>query len=722
MERKNAMKTKMLMSMLLSFLVTSLVVAEIPANDKAKENAQAPENSPVIDDDWELTRLPHYILSDVPDLKALLGVRHEFHEFPGLFSTDLTPEQVEYLDGLGIDTVPVQLYQVTAKPVCGDGIAQKSEQCGEPGLPGCPAGYVCEKCKCVEETAPPERSCYPRAQTPWGVATPWGVIRVNGGSGGAGVIVAVLDTGVYIDHLDLKANVVDCKDATGRKIRNGCSDSHGHGTHVAGTIVANGGDDGLGIVGVAPEAKLMAIKVCGKSGCWGDDIAEAIYYAADNGANIISMSLGGDSPDLLIEAAIDYAVDKGVLVVASAGNDGPEEGSIDYPAANPKVIAVGASGMFGAVPDWSSRGVNDGDYVIEEGEVEFSAPGIDVESTYKDGCYARMQGTSMAAPHVSGLAAILWRGNDADTRSYLQAIAVDIWDLGDDTATGFGVPIASGLTGLTVLRPNGGESWHRGGSYAIGWISIDGSATVDIYLLKDGSPYRQLADDIPNERVFLWDIPMDLTVDSDYRIQIYDGINTDESDADFSIVVELPSGTFDIAYDQANASKWFGGDNKDSLAGRNVGVGQSFQFNEDALLQTFGFRFQRPFDYFQNPEGAGHAVDLILHIRSEDGNIIAERETHVPATFSGGWVLFDINLTFQAGTTHIFTCYLKDGSTNMLMTGVHGWHGSDLIQNSVGYSAQNYSDRIDQWSDWHTHSWDFNIRLQGEWIDVPIAP
>ena len=155
------MKTKMLMSILLSFLVTSLVAAEIPANDKAKEHAKAPENSPVIDDDWELTRLPHYVLSDVPDLKAFIGVRHEFHEFPGLFSTDLTPEQVEFLDGLGIDTVPVQLYQVTAKPVCGDGIAQKSEQCGEPGLPDCPAGYVCENCKCVEETAPPERSCYP---------------------------------------------------------------------------------------------------------------------------------------------------------------------------------------------------------------------------------------------------------------------------------------------------------------------------------------------------------------------------------------------------------------------------------------------------------------------------------------------------------------------------------------------------------------------------------
>ena len=722
MERKNAMKTKMLMSILLSFLVTSLVAAGIPANDKAKEKAQAPENSPVIDDDWELTRLPHYVLSDVPDLKALLGVRHEFPGLlsPGLFSTDLTPEQVEYLDGLGIDTVPVQLYQVAAKPVCGDGIAQKSEQCGEPGLPGCPEGYVCENCKCVEETAPPERSCYPG--TPL-ILRPWGTMWVNGGSGGAGVIVAVLDTGVYIDHLDLKANVVDCKDATGRKIRNGCTDSHGHGTHVAGTIVANRGDDGLGILGVAPDAKLMAIKVCGKRGdCWGDDIAAGILYAADNGAHIISISLSDDLPDLLIEAAIDYAVDAGVLVVAAAGNDGPEEGSIDYPAANPKVIAVGAVWMPNYVPDWSSRGINPGEeeYIVEEREVEFGAPGIGIESTYNDGCYTFMDGTSMAAPHVSGLAAKLWQGSADATRSYLQRIAVDISPVGDDPATGFGLPIAM-APGLTVLSPDGGESWHLGGSYTIEWISIGGSVTVDIYLLKGGSLHRQLADDISNDGVFLWDIPTDLPLDSDYRIQIDDGFNTDESDADFSIV-ELSSGTFDIAYHHANASMWFGGDDRDGLAGRNIGVGQSFQFPKNASLRTFGFRFGRQFDYFQNPEGAGHAVDLILHIRSEDGNIIAERETHVPATFSGGWVLFDINLTFQAGTTYIFTCYLKDGSTNMLSTGVHGWSGSDLIPNSVGYSGGNNSDRIDQWSDWHTHPWDFNIRLQGEWIDVPIAP
>jgi len=285
---------------------------------------------------------------------------------------------------------------------------------------------------------PEERTCYPDEQFPWGIR------KVGGGSGGTGIKVAVLDTGVDVDHPDLKENIIDCKDTTKRGIKRGCADGNGHGTHVSGIIAANGGPDGLGIYGVAPEAKLMEIKVCGNSGfCWADDIAEGIRYAADNGANIISMSLGGDTPDPQILAAIDYAVENGVLVIAAAGNDGPEEGSIDYPGAYVKVIAVGAIDASENVPDWSSRGVNDGDYVMEEREVEFGTPGVSIESTWNDGCYKYLSGTSMATPHVSGLAAKLWQGSAGATRDYLHQVAKDIWEPGDDMATGFGLPVAS---------------------------------------------------------------------------------------------------------------------------------------------------------------------------------------------------------------------------------------------------------------------------------------
>ena len=186
----------------------------------------------------------------------------------------------------------------------------------------------------------------------------------------------------------------------------------------------------------------MAVKVCGNSGCWSDDIARAIRYAADNGANIISMSLGGDSEGSLEKDAIAYAVSKGVLVVAAAGNDGPADGSIDYPGANADVVAVAALDSSRNVPDWSSRGVNDGDYVVEEREVELAAPGVSVQSTYKNGCYATMSGTSMATPHVSGLTAKLWQGSASATRDYLHSLAQDVHTAGDDTATGWGLTVS----------------------------------------------------------------------------------------------------------------------------------------------------------------------------------------------------------------------------------------------------------------------------------------
>lgn len=368
-----------------------------------------------------------YILTDNSVVKTILGVKHEF---PKAFSTEVSP-QLRALSLLGlIKTEPVQLYQIT-KPFCdNNGVC-------EPELGENPS---CADCKNNGEEEPPaERNCYPDNQKPWGI------VKVNGGSGGVGVIVAVLDTGVDQDHPDLIANIFDCVTKVTHFVPDAksCEDAHGHGTHVSGIVLANAGSDSSGVYGVAPEASLIAVKVCDRRGyCYGDDMAAGIYYAADNGANIISMSIGGDTPDSQVLTAIDYAVDKGVLPVAAAGNDGPADGSIDYPGAYVKIIAVGAIDSGKAVPDWSSRGINNGDYIIEEQEVEFGNPGVSVESTYNDGCYAYGSGTSMATPHVSGLAAKLWQGNAADTRVYLQDIAIDIWTTGDDTATGFGLPIA----------------------------------------------------------------------------------------------------------------------------------------------------------------------------------------------------------------------------------------------------------------------------------------
>lgn len=358
-------------------------------------------------------------------LRATFGVTHNFDNG---FTTELTSGQLQALERLagrlGITVEPVPLWHVSAPPGA------------------CSPWPACKDSEPDPDPTPPSREFFPSDQTPWGIELIYNDPSIASTSGGVGVDVAVLDTGVFKDHLDLSRRVSQCKDFTkGPRVKKGCDDAHGHGTHVSGTVLADGGEDGKGIFGVASEANLFAYKVCGNDGsCWSDDIAKAIETAADNGAEIISMSLGGDSESILVRDAITYANSKGVLIVAAAGNDGPADGSIDWPGANADVIAVGAIDASLAVADWSSRGVNDGDFIVEVKEVEFGAPGVSVLSTFNNGGYALGSGTSMATPHVAGLAAKFWQGSAASTRTYLQGLASDIWTAGDDTATGFGLP------------------------------------------------------------------------------------------------------------------------------------------------------------------------------------------------------------------------------------------------------------------------------------------
>jgi len=158
------------------------------------------------------------------------------------------------------------------------------------------------------------------------------------------------------------------------------------------------------------------------------------------------MSLGSDNPSQLITDATNYAVSKNVLVVAAAGNDGPYIGSIDYPGADANVVAVGAVNKDIQIPDWSSRGNNSTSkpYIVEEKDIELAAPGVNVESTWKDGGYAILSGTSMASPHVAGLAAKLWQKDTLNqasaVRELLQKLTADLLPIGDDNDSGFGLP------------------------------------------------------------------------------------------------------------------------------------------------------------------------------------------------------------------------------------------------------------------------------------------
>ena len=346
------------------------------------------------------------------------------HDFKDGFTADLNDWQVRFGKILGVSIEPVGILQV---------------------LPAAPEEIVKARKNNVKIRP------VPNDQTPWGIESVYNNKEIIKTSGGNDVKVAIVDTGITPDHLDLKSRVSKCKDFTNLRfpIINGkCEDKNGHGTHVAGIIAADGGEDGLGIYGVAPSAVLYALKVCSVNGtCYADDVAAAVKNAVDDGANIINLSLGSDNSSVLIEEAINYALSKGTLVVAAAGNDGPYPESIDYPAAMSNVVAVAAFDSTFKIADWSSRGINSQTtpLVMEEKDMELSAPGVSIESTWNNGGYAILSGTSMASPFVAGLAAKLWAELPLETedpagavRNTLHEISLDIDQPGEDNSSGFG--------------------------------------------------------------------------------------------------------------------------------------------------------------------------------------------------------------------------------------------------------------------------------------------
>lgn len=282
----------------------------------------------------------------------------------------------------------------------------------------------------------------PRIESQWnllncGVQQSWAWLLAHGENPGGkpDVVVAVIDTGVDDTHEDLRDNMwVNEKEIPGNGIdddgngyiddiygvdivagRGSGSDDHGHGTHVAGVIAAD--NNFKGIVGVAFNTKIMSVKAGMSSGYFHqDDIAKAILYAYDNGADVINMSFGGSACSIAVQDALAKAYTRCVLV-ASAGNDGmPNEGIIslpNYPAALPYVLgvmSVDRSGVESSFTNYDSIAYNNVEY-------ELYAPGENIVSTIPGDRYATWSGTSMAAPLVSGMAALL-RGYYSDPGKY----------------------------------------------------------------------------------------------------------------------------------------------------------------------------------------------------------------------------------------------------------------------------------------------------------------
>ncbi|MEY4901146.1 MAG: hypothetical protein RI895_1568 [Actinomycetota bacterium] len=218
---------------------------------------------------------------------------------------------------------------------------------------------------------------------------------------GTGITVAVIDSGVNRTGYELDSiNVISGCDwvasETNECTGTGVNDENGHGTHVAGIIAAK--KDGLGVTGVAPGVTILPLRVLDANGSgYLSDVAAAIDYARLNGAKVINMSLGGTTDFSLIKEAVNRAVAAGVIVIAAAGNSG-YPASPSFPAAYPNVIAVAATTSAEVIATYSNGG----------GYIDVAAPGSDILSSWPTGTgYARISGTSMAAPHVAGLAALL---------------------------------------------------------------------------------------------------------------------------------------------------------------------------------------------------------------------------------------------------------------------------------------------------------------------------
>ncbi|MFJ9573945.1 type VII secretion-associated serine protease mycosin [Streptomyces bacillaris] len=280
---------------------------------------------------------------------------------------------------------------------------------------------------------------------------------------GAGITVAVLDTGVDGSHPDLQGQVLPGKDLVGFGATRGDSSWALHGTAMAGIIAGRGNGPGRadGVLGIAPEVRILPVRVILESKdparakarkTRGTALAEGIRWAADNGADVINLSLGDDSesahPDPGEDSAIQYALSKGISVVASAGNGGEKGDRISYPAAYPGVIAVTAVDEYGTHASFSTR----------RWYATVSAPGVDIVVANPDGHYYIEWGTSAAAAFVSGAVALVRAAHPgldpAQIKKLLADTARDAPAGGRDDARGYGmVDPAEAIEAGSRLRP-----------------------------------------------------------------------------------------------------------------------------------------------------------------------------------------------------------------------------------------------------------------------------
>ncbi|MEJ9227105.1 S8 family peptidase [Priestia aryabhattai] len=261
----------------------------------------------------------------------------------------------------------------------------------------------------------PNDSFYPFQYGPQKVQAPsaWDVTRSN-----SSIKIAIVDTGVQLNHPDLTSKLLPGYNFVDGNTNP--SDGNGHGTHVAG-IAAAATNNVSGIAGMAPLSSILPLRALDNTGSGTlTNIANAIIYAADQGSQVINLSLGGSQGSVTLENAINYAWDKGSTILAAAGNEGTN--TLTYPAYYENAIAVASTDSNDQKSSFSNYGT----------WVEVAAPGSNILSTYIGSNYAYLSGTSMACPHVAGLAALLAAQgkNNVEIREDIQSTADPILGTG----------------------------------------------------------------------------------------------------------------------------------------------------------------------------------------------------------------------------------------------------------------------------------------------------
>lgn len=400
----------------------------------------------------------------------------------------------------------------------------------------------------------------------------WGMTKIKAPAAwdvsvGGSVVTAVIDTGVDYTHDDLAPNTwknlgedwtsdgdpgnngIDddgdgyVDDYYGWNFYGGnnepidlVSEGGGHGTHCAGVIGAMG-DNGLGVAGLNWSVKVMALKFIGPEGGYVSDAIEAVYYAIQKKAKVLSNSWGGGDFEQAMYDAIKTASDNGLIFSAAAGNDGTDNDSTpSYPASYDlaNVISVAATDSRDELASFSNYGAK---------SVHIAAPGVDILSCYPGNSYELMSGTSMACPHISGACALLMAKNPDLTARQVKLLLMHyvekVGSLGDKCVSGGRLDIDEAINGsmITVTAPNGGEAWRKGSTQSITWQSVNFPSTVKIDILKHGEQGMVIASAAPNTGSFSWSIPTTVPDGNDYQIRVgtTNGSVRDVSDSTFSI-------------------------------------------------------------------------------------------------------------------------------------------------------------------------------------------